>query len=199
MPLRLLALSASLALIAAASCDTSPAPLGCDGTPYPRASETPYTLPFAPGTRVPTGLANCSRSFHGAGEPDQYAYDFDMPVGTPFVAARAGRVHEVDEDESSDGGGPGNYVLIDHGDGTFAYYLHSPEDGIAVQVGDQVERGDVLGEVGRSGLAGYPHLHFIVVEGDPEYPYDGVPVSFSNASPADVPLRSHASYEALPY
>ncbi|WP_412062046.1 M23 family metallopeptidase [Rubrivirga sp. IMCC45206] len=197
--LRLLALAP---LVLALSCDTlrvSPPSRadGCD-VAYPSADATPYVVPFAPGTRVTTGLANCSSSFHGEGEPDALATDFDLPTGTPFVAARAGRVAFLDEDEPSTGGGSGNYVFVDHGDRTGAYYLHSPAGGIAVEVGDEVARGDTLGVVGRSGLAGYPHLHFIVVEGDPSYPYRGVPVTFSNASPAHAPLRTRTTYEVLP-
>lgn len=174
-------------------------PSGCPGPSYPDPSASPYVLPYAPGDAWPTGLTNCSSSFHAQGQPDQYAFDFDMPVGTPFVAARAGTVFAVVETEPSAGGGSGNFVTIDHGDGTFALYLHSPEDGIGVEVGAAVEQGDVLGETGRSGLAGYPHLHFIVVEGDPAWPYTGVPVAFGNASPAHGILRGLTTYRALPW
>lgn len=173
--------------------------VGCRGASYPDAGTSPYVLPFAVGTVIPTGLGNCSRSYHAAGRPDQYATDFDMPPGTPFVAARAGVVAAVDEDEPSEGGGAGNFVLVDHGDDTWAYYLHAPRDGIWVDVGDQVAQGDTLGVVGRSGLAGYPHLHFIVVKGDPAFPYQAIPVAFRNARPAHVPLQSYAWYEVMSY
>ncbi|HXV43684.1 MAG TPA: hypothetical protein VEC96_11530, partial [Anaerolineae bacterium] len=59
-----------------------------------------------------------------------------------------------------------------------------------------VRQGDILGITGRSGLAGYPHLHFIVVQGSPEFPYEGVAISFSNASPADVALKGYTAYTA---
>lgn len=172
---------------------------GCDGQTYPAIATSPYVLPFAVGQSFETGLTNCSSSFHGAGQPDQYAFDFDMPVGTPFVAARAGTVFRVVENAPSNGGGAGNYVVIDHGDGTYGLYYHSPQNGISVSVGDEVQQGDVLGETGRSGLAGYPHLHFIVVQGSPDYPYDGIPVSFRNASPRHVDLHGNTTYTALDY
>lgn len=173
---------------------------GCDGQIYSDPAESPYVLPFPPGETFKTGLTNCSSSYHGAGQPDQYAFDFDMPVGTPFTAVRAGTVYKVVEDQPSNGGGTGagNYVVIDHGDGTYGLYYHSPENGIDVEVGDEVTQGDVLGISGRSGLAGYPHLHFIVVEGDPTYPYDGLAISFSNAQPGDTVLKSRTEYEAGP-
>lgn len=174
-------------------------PSGCEGDPYPPLAQTAYVLPLAPGTTFDTGLTNCSSSFHGADQPDQYAFDFDVPVGTPFVATRAGTVFRVVEDAPSDGGGAGNYVVVDHGDETFGLYYHSPMNGISVSVGEAVSQGDVLGQTGRSGLAGYPHLHFIVVEGTPNYPYSGIPVSFENVSPEHVILESYHTYTALPY
>lgn len=171
-------------------------PLGCQGQPYPEPADSPYVLPFAIGESYTTGLTNCSSSYHAAGNHDQYAFDFDMPEGTSFIAARAGTVVKVINDQPSNGGGNGNYVLIDHGDDTFAYYLHSPKEGITVELGDKVKQGDILGITGRSGLAGYPHLHFIVVQGDPAIPYSGVAISFRNAQPADKILQSDTVYEA---
>lgn len=171
---------------------------GCDGQIYPNPADSPYVLPFPAGEKYETGLTNCSSSYHRAGEPDQYAFDFDMPVGTEFTAVRSGTVYRVVEDQPSNGGGDGagNYVVVDHGDGTYGLYYHSPKDGIAVEVGDEVVQGDVLGISGRSGLAGYPHLHFIVVDGEPTYPYHGLAITFRNALPADVVLKSYAEYEA---
>lgn len=175
-----------------------PATAGCN-TSYPPIVSSPYVIPFAVGTIVETGLGNCSTSFHAAGGPDQFATDFDMPTGTPFVAARAGTVASVVDDQPSAGGGPGNRLSIDHEDGTSALYMHSPRNGILVKVGDRVEQGDTLGVVGRSGLAGYPHLHFIVVKGSTDYPYQSIPVTFRNADPADVALKTYGVYKVLPY
>lgn len=191
------------ATVVGSACFRSPIdqitnPSGCPGPPYPDPTSSPYVLPYAAGTTWSTGLGNCSTSYHAEGQPDQYAFDFDMPVGTPFVAARSGTVHQVVNDEPSGGGGSGNLVIIDHGDGTYGMYLHSPAGGVSVAVGETVAQGDVLGETGRSGLAGYPHLHFIVLTGDLTWPYTGVPVSFRNASPAHGVLRGLTVYTALP-
>ncbi len=174
---------------------------GCTGEAYPDTAETPYVLPFAVGETHPMGLTNCTTSFHGEGTPDQYAYDFDMPLNHPFTAARAGPVIKVyeDDDVEDEGEGPGNHLIIDHHDGTFGMYFHSPHDGIFVEEGDEVEPGDELGLIGKSGLAGYPHLHFIVVRDSTDYPYQGVPVSFRNASPPDVALRMNTEYTAESY
>lgn len=170
---------------------------GCDGQFYIHPKASPYVLPWDTGLEYKTGLVNCSESFHAEGNPDQYAYDFQMPIGTVFTAARGGVVFEIVEDQPSEGGGPGNHVVIDHGDGTYSYYLHSPQNGIGVEVGQTVSRGDILGITGQSGQAGYPHLHFIVVRNDPAWPYVSIPISFSNASPQHVPLNTLTIYEAL--
>jgi murein DD-endopeptidase MepM/ murein hydrolase activator NlpD len=171
----------------------------CNEALYSAPVDSKYVLPFAIGMTYPTGLVNCSGSFHGVGKPDQFAFDFDLPPNEPFFAARAGRVIAVVEDQPSSGGGAGNYLLIDHGDDTFAYYLHSPYNGIHVEYGDQVEQGQLLGSTGRSGLAGYHHLHFIVVTGAPEYPYTGLPISFKNAVPNDKVLKAYSLYSAENY
>ena len=170
----------------------------CTGQTYPDPAESPYVVPFAPGTELKTGLTNCSSSYHSAGNPDQHAYDFDLPEGTPFVAARAGEVVKVVNDQPSNGGGIGNYLVIDHRDATFGLYYHSPREGIGVEVGDAVARGDTLGSVGRSGLAGYPHLHFLVTRGGYDYPYEGVAVSFSNIAPPTSRLKSYTPYTVCP-
>lgn len=174
-------------------------PSGCDDAVYPDPSTSKYVLPYAVGASHRTGLTNCSSSYHASGNPDQFAFDFNMPEGTAFTAARGGQVQWVVEDAPSDGGGAGNYVIINHRDGTYGLYYHSPRNGIAVEVGQEVEQGTMLGVVGRSGLAGYPHLHFIVVQGDPSYPYQGLPISFRNAVPADAILQGGTEYRAAPF
>ena len=190
------------AVFAAPACDTQTTSgsglVGCDGQVYTAPAASPYVLPFTVGAAYTMNLGNCSVSFHNPGSPDRYAYDFGMTIGTPITAARAGRVVHVVE-IGQDGSSPNNLVVVSHGDGTFAQYMHLTENGADVEVGDQVERGDAIGRSGNTGLAGYPHLHFIVTEGGWPYPYDPVPVSFSNASPQDAVLREGRSYRADPY
>lgn len=188
--------AASLPIVSASA---SPRVAGCVGVAYPEPARSLYVLPWAVGESVGTGLTNCSISYHSAGQPDQFAFDFNMAVGTPFTAARGGTVTVVVNSLPSDGGGTGNYVVVAHGDGTSGLYLHSPKNGIRVKPGDVVKQGDVLGVTGQSGLAGYPHLHFMVVIGEAVYPYVGAPISFRNASPADRVLAGNQTYTALPY
>jgi murein DD-endopeptidase MepM/ murein hydrolase activator NlpD len=90
--------------------------------------------------------------------------DIVAPRGTPIVAAARGRVRSV--------GLQGEYGLtieIDHGWGTMTRYAHMLKSG--VRVGQPVERGDVIGQVGASGLALGPHVHYEVrVNGQPVNP-----------------------------
>ena len=169
--------------------------IGCDGQEYPDPNTSMYSLPFPEGTVFKTGLTNCSSSYHAPEYPDKYAYDFDMPNGTNFYATRGGVVAYVEEAQPSEGGGGGNYVVIDHLDNTFGMYLHAPKDGIAVAKGDTINQGDYLGVIGHSGLAGYPHLHFIVVVDSFAWPYNPTPITFNNAMPADVILKSYTVYK----
>ncbi len=54
-----------------------------------------------------------------------------------------------------------NYVIVQHGDGTIARYLHLKRDSVTTRaIGSPVAAGDVLGKVGSSGISTGPHLHF---------------------------------------
>jgi len=82
--------------------------------------------------------------------------DIRAPRGTPVYAAEAGRVIHS-------GGGLGDYgkvVIVKHAGHYSTVYAH--HDRIRVSKGSFVERGDVIGTVGKSGNASGPHLHFEV-------------------------------------
>ena len=81
--------------------------------------------------------------------------DFAGGLGVPVIAAAPGRVAWVGEMPIR-----GNAVIVDHGAGVKSGYHHL--DSISVAVGDAVEAGQQLGEMGESGLATGPHLHWEV-------------------------------------
>jgi murein DD-endopeptidase MepM/ murein hydrolase activator NlpD len=54
----------------------------------------------------------------------------------------------------------GNYIVVDIGQGHFAFYAHLKPGSLRVQVGARVQRGQVIGLVGNSGNSTEPHLHF---------------------------------------
>ena len=190
-------------LLAAAACDSKRSAddlVGCDGQTYTPAEDSPYVLPYPVGESYRMNLGNCSPShpFHGPNSNDRYAYDFNTQIGDAITASRPGRVVYIEE-SGRDGGHPNNLVVVDHGDGTFAQYMHLTLFGAEVEVGDTIERGDLVGRSGNTGLAGYPHLHFVVTEGGWAWPYDPVPVTFSNANPQDGVLQEGRTYRAEAY
>ncbi|WP_339109301.1 M23 family metallopeptidase [Thioclava sp. GXIMD4216] len=54
----------------------------------------------------------------------------------------------------------GNGVIIDHASGWQTQYCHLKNGSILVQPGQKVTTGTTLGEIGQSGLAAFPHVHF---------------------------------------
>ena len=90
--------------------------------------------------------------------------DFRGAPGTPVYAAADGVVVLSEVLELY-----GNTVILSHGLGVCSAYMHLSERSVAHR--DEVAAGDALGEVGATGLATGPHLHFeIRVEGVPVAP-----------------------------
>ncbi len=81
--------------------------------------------------------------------------DFMAVPGTPIVAAAAGVVVASEHHPQY-----GKMVEIDHGNGLTTRYAHCSR--LLAKVGDVVMRGAAIGEVGSSGRATGPHLHFEV-------------------------------------
>ena len=54
----------------------------------------------------------------------------------------------------------GNFVVIDHGSGEFSVLAHMREGSVTVKPGDRVRQGQKIGEIGWSGDAMFPHLHY---------------------------------------
>ncbi len=83
--------------------------------------------------------------------------DFPSPAGTSILAAEDGVVIVA-----SWWSGYGNTVIIDHGKGVWTLYGHIRNDGIVVEKGDTVKRGQKIAEVGSTGRSTGNHLHFEV-------------------------------------
>lgn len=80
--------------------------------------------------------------------------DFTAPSGTEIYATGNGVVASV----QSSMRGLGNNIIIDHGFGYTSLYAHL--DGFKVRKGQKVNRGDVIGYVGNTGMSVAPHLHY---------------------------------------
>lgn len=81
--------------------------------------------------------------------------DFIAETGTPIVAAAGGIVTSAEHHREY-----GNMVEIDHGNQFTTRYAHASR--LLVKVGDVVQRGTKIAEVGATGRVTGPHLHFEV-------------------------------------
>lgn len=82
--------------------------------------------------------------------------DIAAPEGTPVGAASGGTVTRV----GISGNAGGKRVRVDHGNGMFTNYEHLSS--YAVNEGDRVVAGQIIGRVGNTGIGTGPHLHFSV-------------------------------------
>ncbi|TCP63061.1 peptidase M23-like protein [Rhodovulum bhavnagarense] len=126
------------------------------------------------------------------------ATEAEMMRGVAVLAAAPGTVRAI-RDGMPDNGprtAPpegmdcGNGVVIDHGAGWQTQYCHLAEGSVAVQPGQRVAKGTVLGRVGLSGRTAFPHVHLSVRQDgnviDPFQP--GAPVTCTTPSAPDETL-----------
>jgi len=96
-----------------------------------------------------------------------------MAEGVPVLAAAAGSVRGVRDgvpDQPAEGRlahafgerNCGNGVVLDHPDGWETQYCHLRRGSVRVATGDHVAKGEILGLVGMSGEANFPHVHLSV-------------------------------------
>lgn len=97
----------------------------------------------------------------------------------------------------------GNGVVLTHEGGIETQYCHMKRGSIRVKTGQEIKVGEVLGEVGLSGLTQFPHVHFeIRVAGKPVDPFTGEPATGAcltdpAAIAAERGLWSQAALRAL--
>lgn len=127
-----------------------------------------YLPPFFwPDARLINQAEDRVNNSHNSSE-NHFALDIDLPMGTPVMAARegvvvanvkhfpdTGRLDRTLNDQA-------NYVMILHGDGSFASYIHLKQNSSALVAGQRIATGDLIGLSGNSGYSSGPHLHFDV-------------------------------------
>jgi murein DD-endopeptidase MepM/ murein hydrolase activator NlpD len=79
--------------------------------------------------------------------------DVSAPMGAPIVAPAGGIVRLITWET-----GYGNVLEIDHGDGIVTKYAHCSK--IVVRLGEKVKRGQIIANVGSTGLSTGPHVHY---------------------------------------
>lgn len=111
---------------------------------------------------------------------------YGQPV---YAVANATVVTAIDEYEDQVAGqtvgislqnADGNHVVLDLGDGHFAFYAHLKPGTVLVQEGDTVTRGQLIAEAGNTGSSDGPHLHFHVMDGPSALAADGLPYVFAD-------------------
>jgi murein DD-endopeptidase MepM/ murein hydrolase activator NlpD len=132
--------------------------LGVDGVAGPATVKAlhgpPPSIPLP--LAWPLTHARLGDPFGPRGHGFHTGIDLLAAMGTPVYSARAGRVVYANWAD----GGWGFLVAVDHGHGERTFYAHLSR--IDVQVGVFVGQGVRLGEVGATGDATGPHLHFEV-------------------------------------
>ncbi|MBS1198977.1 MAG: peptidase [Proteobacteria bacterium] len=143
-----------------------------------------YRAPFQEGKNF--------RLIQGYGGSDShqgefhYSLDWDMPIGTPIHAARAGKVIHALDRFSGRAWDPSykertNTITILHADGTMAEYSHIGTGTLHVRLGQQVQEGDLLALSSDVGYSGGPHLHFRVFRLVRGTEYESLPIRFRDA------------------
>jgi murein DD-endopeptidase MepM/ murein hydrolase activator NlpD len=105
----------------------------------------------APG--IESGVFGSQRIDNGVPMAPHFGVDMAAPTGTPIHAPADGTV-SLSADHYLNGG----FTLIDHGQGVSTSYLHQSKR--LVKDGDAVKRGQLIGEIGQTGRATGPHLHW---------------------------------------
>ena len=99
-----------------------------------------------------SGVYGSQRIYNGTPGTPHYGVDVAQPTGTPVMAPASGEVTLAEPDLFYSGG----TVILDHGYGLSSSFLHLSE--VSVSVGDQLQSGDLIGEIGATGRATGPHL-----------------------------------------
>ena len=125
---------------------------------YSASSNNPYswlvTHPLPDMKRVSSNYGG--RTMGGRAEHHS-GLDLSAPSGTPIYATGPGVVTK-----SGWGSGYGQYVEISHGNGYITRYAHASR--LVARVGDRVEAGEHIANVGCTGRCTGPHLHYEVVK-----------------------------------
>ena len=156
------------------------------GVPIDQVQDVVYQTPIARGYRYEITQGSGRRTSHARWEAN--ATDFAARIGTPIVAARGGTVIELRQDSTTNCRRKtracfdlANILVIEHEDGSVAYYVHLAPGSVRVGIGDRVRTGEIIASVGSTGFTTGPHLHFDVVALGPRLERVSLPVEFDAA------------------
>lgn len=162
-----------------------PQPVLADSRFLDYQTKTPLRLPFEGEWFVVWGGRTLEQNYHAADRAQRFATDlliyrdglthkgdpqvldsylcWDQPILAPAAGTVAFAVNDLPDNPigSTDPEHPaGNHVVLDFGNGEFAFLGHMREGSVRVQPGTKVAAGEELGRCGNSGNTSEPHLHF---------------------------------------
>jgi hypothetical protein len=172
-------------------------------------------LPANVPLRVAWGGDSIKTNYHAAVPDQRWAYDLLVephltgstelgdygcygvsvvaPVRGTVVSAHDGEPDEVPGAVSNNFTAPtGNHVMIRMETGTFLVIAHLKDGSVAVETGDSVEEGQVIGQCGNSGNTSEPHIHIHHQRQDPTvHPInfaEGLPLYFRDHDGPPMPV-----------
>lgn len=154
-----------------------------------------YDLPFQKGRTVEVYQGNNGRFSHQG----ENAIDFALDIGDEVFSAREGVVfNKVEHNDKSCKSEScnlyNNYITLYHEDGTFAEYTHLKKNGVIVNVGDKISKGDLIGYSGNTGWTTGPHLHFVVYQVNKEGQRITLKTKFATQEAGDIILKEKKHY-----
>jgi hypothetical protein len=108
--------------------------------------------------------------------------------GVPILATANGRVAALHDGKPDNrrfnqaelASRGGNYVIIDHLNGEYSWFGHLKQGSISVKIGQEVKQGEIIAQMGASGDALFPHLHYELRNGIGAREVEGLPSYFTN-------------------
>ena len=176
------------------------------GSPYlDYETRADLRLPFDGEWLVFWGGRTVEENYHAIVGDQRFAYDFLIVRdgksfrgdgtsledyycwGEPILAPAAGTVVQTETGhvdmapgEMDPSNPAGNYIVVDLGNDEYALFAHFMHDSIVVRAGDEVSRGDQLGQCGNSGNTSEPHLHFHIQDSPNFGEGNGKPAFFNS-------------------
>ncbi|MBA2665350.1 MAG: M23 family metallopeptidase [Bradymonadaceae bacterium] len=168
-------------------------------------SEHAYRLPFDGEWTTLAGGPSRATNYHATTATFRWGYDFALMregrrftgtgarleehhcFGQPVLASAPGKVvTAVDFEADNKPGEPtatavlGNHVVIEVGPGEYLFFSHLRQNAVPVKKGEQVERGQKIGECGNSGRSVEPHVH-VHLQNSLKFPFsESLPLRFSS-------------------
>jgi murein DD-endopeptidase MepM/ murein hydrolase activator NlpD len=157
-----------------------------DAVDFCSGYESYYRLPWLPGMQRQVTQGNNTTFTHTGSQA--YAFDFGLYDGQTIRAPRGGTVTFVEESlwKTSDPNlvkagkqtfAEANALRIEHQDGSASWYFHMQQNGVLVDMGDKVHRGDEVAVTGNTGNSTGAHLHY-QVQTDPAKGAQSIEIKF---------------------